>query len=315
MLRKHFVVGTLISFALLAGCSLSPGEDEREIIEAQNPSSADVKEVAGKLEAPWAINKYDEIFVISQRTGQIAEVNAATGEKQVQQVILAKGLHQEGEGGFLGLVLTPDFKQTGRAFAYHTYKEANKVLNRVIVLRKETDRWVEQQALLEGIPGGRIHNGGRIKIGPDDKLYITAGDAAAPSSAQDLKALSGKILRMEQDGSIPEDNPFPNSYVYSYGHRNPQGLAWDEKGQLYSTEHGQSAHDEINRIKPGANYGWPDYQGDKEGPGMERPYFHTGTETWAPSGISYHDGKLYIATLAGRSVRSFDVETRKTEVI
>jgi glucose/arabinose dehydrogenase len=154
-----------------------------------------------------------------------------------------------------------------------------------------------------------------MKIGPDGKLYITTGDATTPSVAQNLGSLNGKILRMNLDGSIPADNPYPNSYVYSYGHRNPQGLAWIGE-TLYASEHGQSAHDEINRIVAGANYGWPVIQGLEKKAGMETPLFQSGAEvTWAPSGMAAEDGKLYVAELRGNAVRVFDVEQKQSRVV
>ncbi|WML50435.1 PQQ-dependent sugar dehydrogenase [Neobacillus sp. PS3-34] len=158
------------------------------------------------------------------------------------------------------------------------------------------------------------HHGGRLKIGSDQKLYITTGDATRPESAQDLSSLNGKILRMNLDGSIPADNPFPNSFVYSYGHRNPQGLAWIN-GSLYESEHGQYAHDEVNRIKPGANYGWPVIQGTEKKNGMEAPLFQSGEETWAPSGIVTYKDKIYTATLRGNAVREFNLSEGKSRPV
>src|SRR5690606_10241941 len=136
-----------------------------------------------------------------------------------------------------------------------------------------------------------------------------------PESAQSTENLSGKILRIEFDGSIPNDNPLKDSPIYSYGHRNPQGLAWSEKGQLYETEHGQSAHDEINIISPGKNYGWPYIQGDEQKAGMESPIFHTNGNTWAPSGTVYHQGKLYIASLRGEALRVYDLKKNEASIM
>ena len=175
--------------------------------------------------------------------------------------------------------------------------------------------------LIDKIPGGEIHNGGRIKIGPDNKLYITTGDAGNPSLAQNLKSTAGKILRIELNGNIPIDNPFINSPVYSFGHRNPQGLAWNSKNILYSSEHGQTAHDEINIIIPGANYGWPIVQGNEESPEIitQKPLLHSGEKTWAPSGIAFINkgpwqGKLLVATLRGRQLLSISMNENGTLV-
>jgi glucose/arabinose dehydrogenase len=164
----------------------------------------------------------------------------------------------------------------------------------------------DQKIILDGIPGAPNHNGGRIKFGPDKFLYIGTGDAQNPSQAQNTNSLGGKILRIKDDGEIPADNPFHNP-VYSYGHRNVQGLAWDNQGRLWATEHGrsgiQSGLDEINLIEKGKNYGWPIIQGNEKRGGMETPRLNSGpTTTWAPSGLAFLDGVLYFGGLRGRTL-------------
>jgi glucose/arabinose dehydrogenase len=157
--------------------------------------------------------------------------------------------------------------------------------------------------LLDNIPGAAIHDGGRLKFGPDGKLYATSGDANDRSLAQDTNSLAGKILRLNKDGSIPPDNPF-NNYVYSYGHRNPQGITWNPvTGQMYSSEHGQTRNDEINIIVKGGNYGWPVYQGNDSANGYIKPLIFYQDFTLAPSGISYYNGNLYVAGLRGTQLR------------
>ncbi|THE10130.1 quinoprotein glucose dehydrogenase [Bacillus timonensis] len=298
-------------FNIMIGCSQDENLDGPAVKETvSNPVI-----IATNLTIPWMITKTDGIFFIPERIGKLSEIEEASGQVIPQQLKLQKEILDQGEGGFLGFTLAPDFQNSNEAFMYHTYMEDGNILNRVILVERNGSSWVEKLVLLEGIPGGRIHNGGRIKIGPDDKLYVTAGDAGIPENAQDVTSLAGKILRMNLDGSIPTDNPFPNSYVYTYGHRNPQGLVWDEKGTLYSTEHGQRAHDEINLLEPGKNYGWPIIEGSETKPGMVTPIYQTGEETWAPSGIDYANGKLYIATLRGSKVRSYEIESGRIEVI
>jgi glucose/arabinose dehydrogenase len=158
------------------------------------------------------------------------------------------------------------------------------------------------------VGGSSIHDGGRVKFGPDGKLYWTTGDAGSPQLAQSLSSLNGKILRLNADGSIPADNPFPDSYVYSYGHRNPQGLAWEPgSGRLYATEHGPSARDEVNYIEPGKNYGWPVITGDQAQNNMVTPLINSGSNTWAPSGAAFVTsgpwaGSLLFAGLRGESL-------------
>ncbi|GIN91766.1 PQQ-dependent sugar dehydrogenase [Siminovitchia terrae] len=311
---KRFLLISLILF--LSACSQSKSHKKQmdHSEEENQPASGMTIEArfADRLQTPWSITKKSSTFFISERNGTIAEVAVKSAKVKRDQVLLNKPLYTEGEGGLLGLELIPDTNV--EALAYHTYLEDGKILNRLIRLQKDEDQWLETVALLEGIPGANIHNGGRIKIGPDHKVYVTTGDAAEPGLAQQLESLAGKILRLELDGSVPEDNPFAGSPIYSFGHRNPQGLAWDESGQLYATEHGQSAHDEINRIESGQNYGWPIIQGDEESHGMEPPLFHTKGNTWAPSGIAYHDGSLYISNLRGEAVRLFDLQQRKAEI-
>jgi glucose/arabinose dehydrogenase len=200
-----------------------------------------------------------------------------------------------GEGGLLGLALHPDFSRTGWVYLYYTY-QTDQLWNRVVRYRLADDQLVEPQVILDRIPGASIHDGGRIAFGPDGKLYVTTGDARDPEAAQDLASLAGKILRLEPDGSLPPDNPFPGSPVWTYGHRNPQGLAWTNDGRLYATEHGPTgdlglaAHDEVNLIEPGKNYGWPFVVTDlvrRPLPDAVPPVAQSGQTTWAPSGATF----------------------------
>jgi len=177
--------------------------------------------------------------------------------------------------------------------------------------------------LVDGIPGARNHNGGRIAFGPDGKLYAATGDAGRGELAQDTGSLAGKVLRMNSDGSVPDDNPFPGSLVYSYGHRNPQGLAWHpETGQLLAPEHGPSGEgglccrDEVNAIRPGGNYGWPVVTGRSGDARFVDPVAFSGTDTtWAPAGAAFYDGSdlrgwqggLFFGTLRGQHLHRLSV--------
>lgn len=308
----HLFLSLFLFF--VSGCLFSKEQAEQNHTTGNQTSTNEENQplvLAEGLEIPWSINKQGDTFYISQRTGSIVVIH--NKQVEIQQVDLGKDVYTRHEAGLLGFILAPDYEQTGLAYAYHTYQDGEELYNRLVLLRHEGKRWREERVLLDRIPGGRYHHGGRIEIGPDHMLYITTGDATNPELAQKLDSLGGKILRMNLDGSIPEGNPFPNSYIYSYGHRNPQGLAWDDEGNLYSSEHGPSGHDEINRILPGRNYGWPEITGDEEMAGMEKPLFHSGEDTWAPSGMVCFDGKLYVATLRGEALRSFDLTQKVTE--
>src|SRR5574341_392368 len=172
------------------------------------------------------------------------------------------------EGGLLGLALAPDVARSGFVYIYHTYEAGGRLWNRVVRLVDRNGRGEMDRVIIDRIPGAVFHDGGRIAFGPDGKLYVTTGDARQPSQAQDLTALGGKILRLNPDGSIPGDNPFAGSPVYSLGHRNPQGLAWYlPTTTMYESEHGPTGElglccrDEVNVIEAGKNYGWPDASG------------------------------------------------------
>lgn len=292
---------------MLAVISLVVGFGHIGLVEAQEEAeNGTVEVVAEYLEIPWDIAKYEQTFYLTQRTGSIVRIE--DGEQLEQTVQLDKELSTASEAGLLGFALAPNFAETQEAFAYYTYGDETGQFNRIVVLRLEQDVWQEERVLVDLIPSGSVHHGGRLAIGPDEKLYATTGDAALPELAQDLTSLAGKILRLNLDGSIPTDNPFADSYVYSYGHRNPQGLSWAENGNLYASEHGQNAHDEINLIEAGANYGWPLIEGMETETNMTAPLFSSGTDTtWAPSGLVYEEGKLYVATLRGSALLEFDL--------
>ncbi|MFZ3591650.1 PQQ-dependent sugar dehydrogenase [Bacillus sp. DJP31] len=309
----------ILLLMVIAGCSIGNVDDTRTSTESEprvvETIGSSTETLVTNLTIPWTIAKHEETFYITERDGRILEIDIESGFVTTQELSVTRDVHHEGEGGLLGMALALDFETTHQAYAYYTYFQDNLIQNRVVVLQKEGDQWIETKGILEGIPGGRIHNGGRMKLGPDGTLFVTTGDSGKSELSQDKNSLAGKILRMNVNGTIPQGNPFPMSYVYSYGHRNPQGLAWDDEGNLYSTEHGQNAHDEINLIKPGSNYGWPTIQGDEEAPDMFKPIFHTGNKTWAPSGIEYKDGQLYIATLRDSRIRSYDLKTNEVNII
>nr|WP_281259223.1 PQQ-dependent sugar dehydrogenase [Alteribacillus bidgolensis] len=266
------------------------------------------------MNVPWTIQPYEDGFFITEREGHIAFIDK-DGSLNRQQVELEEEVASQGEGGLLGFVLDENFKENQTAYVYHTYRNNNSLFNRIAVIKKQGDNWREQKPLLENIPGADIHNGGRLKLGPDGMLYATTGDANMKNEAQQSEILAGSILRIDLNGRVPEDNPLEDSYVFSYGHRNPQGLAWDENERLYSSEHGPSGHDEINRIEAGQNYGWLAITGDATNTAMQSPLFHSGNNTWAPSGISFHNGNLYVTGLRGNQLMRFNLEKEEMEIV
>jgi glucose/arabinose dehydrogenase len=310
----------LLMITLLAACtgpSSSPSTTDGESNIPTN-DEAGFQVIAKKLQAPWAIDFYGEIVYISERNGAIVKIDGTTFTRQ--KLILNKTLNHVGEGGFLGILLAPDYSTTKQAYAYYTYKDEGNTYNRVVLLQENAEGWKEVKAFIDRIPGSNVHNGGRLAFGPDHKLYVTTGDSSKGELSQDLKSLGGKILRMTLNGAIPSDNPFAHSYVYSYGHRNSQGIVWDSQGQMYETEHGPSGspggHDEINRIEPGKNYGWPTVIGDEKHAGMMNPLYHTGDTAIAPSGIAIGlDNQLLIAALRGQKLFKYDPKTKQMKVI
>ncbi len=298
---------------MLASCNPPEPEvivdnTEEVIVEVSQVADSQIEIIAENLNTPWSIEKLNDTFYISERSGTIAKVE--NGQVVRQQVELEKELSQVAEAGLLGFVLAPNFTQTNRAYAYYTYQDNSGQYNRITTLILDNDIWKEERVLLDKIPSGNFHHGGRLKIGHDGKLYATIGDASQSPLSQNLSSLAGKIVRLNLDGTVPSDNPIQNSYVYSFGHRNPQGMTWAPNGTMYASEHGNSANDEINKIEPGLNYGWRIIEGLEEREGMETPIFTSGNDnTWAPSGIAFYNGKLYVAALRGNAVLEFNLET------
>jgi len=257
--------------------------------------------VARNLEIPWSLAFLPSGgIVFTERPGRVRFIDVPGN--QPSQAFTLPDVAPRGEGGLLGIALHPDFASNQQIYLYHTYESGGYLLNRIVRFRFAGGSLAEPKPIIDGIPGAQIHDGGRLKFGPDGMLYITTGDAGVAGRAQDRNSLAGKILRLRDDGSIPLDNPFPNSPIYTYGHRNPEGLAWDEKGQLWATEHGSSATDEVNLIVAGRNYGWPVIRGDQQSPGMESPYIHSGSDTWAPSGAAVFQGALFFTGLRGSAL-------------
>jgi aldose sugar dehydrogenase len=260
------------------------------------PGPAKVAVIAGGLEIPWALAfASDGRLFVTERPGRIRLV---AGGRLQRKPIAELPVVQRGEGGLMGLALDPRFDDNGLLYVCYTAaRRGNRAVNRVSRLPLRDGVAAHEDVVLDGMPAAEIHNGCRLKFGPDGKLYVSMGDAGQPELAQQADSLAGKILRLNADGSVPADNPFAGSPVYSLGHRNPQGLAWDRKGRLIAAEHGPSGRDEINHIRPGANYGWPRVRGKAGDARYADPIIESGQQTWAPSGIAIRGDDLFVAGL------------------
>lgn len=293
----------------------SVGKSPQDVEDAFVPGGDNVKVetwIEG-LGIPWSLVFLpDGRALVSERAGRIRLI--IKGKLQEKPYAIIDVAHI-GEGGLMGLALHPEFPEKPFLYAMHTYKKEDSLYNRVIRLKNLGDKAVFDKIIIDRIPGGSNHDGGRIAFGPDRMLYITTGETFKAELAQRLNSPGGKILRITSEGDIPHDNPFKNSPIYSYGHRNPQGIAWNKEGDLFSSEHGPSgeyllfANDEINIIKKGGNYGWPEAVGAPKKKLYIDPLI-VWKKTTPPSGITFYNGNklghlrgdLFVATLKSESL-------------
>ena len=293
------IVGLLFAFRQqLLAFFFQPTESSiREV--ATNEKA--VETIAQGLTTPWSITFLPNgAMLVTERSGQIQRIGESGKTYPID------GVRETSEGGLLGIAVHPQFRDNTRLYVDFTTDQGGELTNQIDQYVLSGDSLGFERTIMADIPAATNHNGGAIAFGPDGKLYATTGDAARSDLAQDTSSLAGKILRMNDDGSVPADNPYGN-LTWSYGHRNPQGIAWDKQGRLWSVEHGpsgaDSGRDELNLIEKGANYGWPVITGDETRDGMKTPIVQSGdTETWAPAGLGYYDGSLYFAGLRGQAL-------------
>lgn len=273
-----------------------------------NPPGITVTDWVTGLEVPWSlVFLSDHRALVSERPGRIRLIE--NGKLKFDPVATFDVV-QDGEGGLLGLALDPAWPKRPYLYAMMTIKAGGGREDRVVRLRLDGDRATIDRTIVDHIPAGLFHDGGRIAFGPDGMLYIGTGDSTRREIAQDRSSLGGKILRVTPDGAPAPGNPFPDApLVYSLGHRNVQGLAWQpDTGTLFESEHGPTgedglrAHDEINVIRKGANYGWPLVVGAPHRPGLTDPLIAWNNRTTPPSGIAFWHGDLYVATLGSEAL-------------
>lgn len=301
--------------ATLKACNSTPSPDNPTPTPSPTPTGDvfttedgvrfRVEVVGTNLQIPWSLAfAPDGRLFVTERPGRVRIFNLATSSSEL--ALTLDDTFTQGEAGALGVALDPEFSSNRFVYVYYTAQVAGGAANRVVRYREVANRLGERVVLLDGIPANAIHDGGRVRFGPDGLLYVTTGDAANASLAQDVASIAGKILRLNRDGTTPRDNPF-SSPIYSYGHRNPQGIDWHPvTGRPFASEHGNSGNDEVNAIEPGVNFGWPRIEGSQTMPNMRTPlvFFNPAV---APSGASFYRGtrfpgfanNLFVGTLRG----------------
>ncbi|MFJ9739672.1 PQQ-dependent sugar dehydrogenase [Streptomyces sp. NPDC101166] len=279
----------------------SPAQSPAEAAPPAKGTVTVVRTVAEGLNSPWGLAPLPEggLLVASRDEGTITRVDEATGKKTLLGEV--PGVSAAGEGGLLGLALSPDYAADHMVYAYFTSASDNRVVRMLYDARRPAGEQLgAPDTVFKGIPKGMIHNGGRIAFGPDRMLYAGTGETGDVGLAQNKESLGGKILRLTPDGEPAPGNPFPDSPVYSYGHRNVQGLAWDSKQRLFAAEFGQKTWDELNAITPGGDYGWPEVEGRSDDPAYRNPLAQWSTDEASPSGIAYAKGSIWMAGLRGK---------------
>jgi glucose/arabinose dehydrogenase len=302
-LQQFFLISTL--FVIACG-QASKARPEDEIYTTQAKSGNAVKfrleTVAGGLEVPWAFAWLpDGRMLVTERPGRVRIVEK--GKLRPEPVFTVPDVEPSGESGLMDITLHPDFAANNFVYLAYAYNQDGKHV-KVVRYKFAADKFTEPKTILEGVPGAPNHAGMRCDFGPDGKLYISAGDSTDWQLAQKLDSLAGKILRVNDDGTIPPDNPFINQKnvrpeIWAYGVRNPQGLAWQpDSNLLFETEHGPSGFDgpgggdEVNIIEKGKNYGWPVIHHRDTKEGMESPLLEY-TPAVAPASGMFYKGSIF----------------------
>ncbi|WP_067481559.1 PQQ-dependent sugar dehydrogenase [Actinomadura hibisca] len=303
-MRRHWLIGVTL---LAAACSSNAEGEPTTPPPLPSTSSAalgEPRELAKNLSIPWAIDflPNKEALVTERESARLLRV---TPQGQVTPIGRVPGVQPGGEGGLMGVAVSPTYAEDHLIYLHFTAADDNRV-----VRFRLDDALTAPHPIVTGIPKGGNHNGGRIAFGPDKYLYIATGETGEPERAQNRDDLGGKILRVTPDGKPAPGNPF-NTRIWSWGHRNVQGLAWDDAKNLYATEFGQNRYDEINLITKGANYGWPDVEGTSDDEKFTNPLLTWATSEASPSGLAYANGSLWAAGLRGERLWQVPVQDGK----
>lgn len=305
------LLGAVTGTAAVGACATGSAQQAPDSVRAgtgrstaEQPTGG-VRDVITGLTAPWSVVWVGGAPLISQRDD--ARIRQLV-DGELRAVFTVPGVRHGGEGGLLGMAVRGDWLTV-----YYTGSDdANHVARWRWSKRSGTVRLTGRQQILDGIPAGVVHDGGRVEFGPDGKLYVSVGDTTQRELAQDRGSLAGKILRMEPDGSVPSDNPFPGSRVWSMGHRNVQGMAWAADRTMFAVEFGENTWDELNVIVPGGNYGWPVHEGRADDPKYRNPVQQWPTGEASPSGMAIRGDTIYIACLRGERLRAVPVSEPST---
>ncbi|ANH93566.1 PQQ-dependent sugar dehydrogenase [Streptomyces sp. NPDC058319] len=283
-----------------AAASPSPGRTAGESAPPAKGTVTVLRTVAEGLDSPWGLAPLPDggLLVSSRDRATLTRVDERTG--RTTELGTVSGVAPQGEGGLLGIALSPGFASDHMVYAYFTSASDNRIVRMLYDPKKPPKEQLgAPDTVFRGIPKGFVHNGGRIAFGPDGMLYAGTGESGERGLAQDTRSLGGKILRLTPEGEPAPGNPFPDSPVYSYGHRNVQGLAWDGRQRLFASEFGQDTWDELNAIVPGGDYGWPKAEGRSGDRRYRDPVAQWHTDQASPSGIAYAGGSIWMAGLKG----------------
>ncbi len=294
-MRPARIGGLALLFGAAFSCASPPAPAAVESVRTKSGARLQVSTYVSGLEVPWSIVFTSPTrMLVTERPGRVRVVE--NGVLRTEPLAVIGDVEAKGESGLMGIALAPDYASSRLVYLAYAYDASGGTRVRVVRYRDEGASLSGRTVIIEGIPAARNHAGCRIRFGPDGKLYVTTGDASERAIAQDMKSLGGKTLRLNPDGSIPSDNPFPGSPIFSLGHRNAQGIDWDPRSGLqFQSEHGPSGFDgpgggdEVNLVEAGKNYGWPVVHHEASATGMVSPLLEY-TPAVAPAGASFSTG-------------------------